>query len=67
MYSSVSKKLPKDIDLNAAAPNSKNFPEQNKTLFGRAVWVKPALNDLKPNSTRTYHNLREFLNLNYKK
>jgi hypothetical protein len=48
------------------APNSKNFPEKNKTLFARPVWVKPAYDELGPNSTRTYHNLREFLNLNYK-
>jgi hypothetical protein len=66
MYSEVGIKVPKDVNLNATAPNSKDFPEQNKSLYGRVVWVKPSLKDLKSTSTRTYHNLREFLNLNYK-
>ena len=66
-YDSGSKKIPKNVDLKAKAPNSQNFPEQNKVLFDRAVWIKPSYDELTANSTRTYHNLREFLNLNYKK
>lgn len=66
VYDARGKKLPKDVNLDAKAPNSNNFPESNKFLNRRVVWVKPSISELRANSTRTYHNLREFLNLNYK-